>query len=311
MQVNGRGSLGCFLVLLLGSLARSAAPNEPMLIFDLAPKHEAQPYHFRSSQDDFQIEQDPPPSRTNLDRLNASGSAQFSAESLPEILKKIPTDKVTVVDLRRESHGFVNGRPVSWWVDQNAGNTGKSLEEIEQEEKSKLDALAQAGAATINEVVKDDVQKTIQNATPTTVQVESAAVEADVCQALQVEHFRSSVADDHRPDDAEVDRFVEFVTNLPLDRWLHFHCENGHGRTTTFLVLYDMLRNAKEVGLEDIVRRQWCLGGVDVLDVPSEDSWKYEFSVERAAFVKKFYDYCQADTQDFQMKWSTWVQGNP
>ena len=122
MQDNGRGSLDCLLVLLVGSLARSAAAQEPVLIFDLAPKHEARPYHFRTSQDDFQIEQDPAPSRANLDQLNASGSAQFSAQSLPEILQRIPTDQVTVVDLRRESHGCMNGKLVSWWVDQNAGN---------------------------------------------------------------------------------------------------------------------------------------------------------------------------------------------
>jgi hypothetical protein len=71
-----------------------------------------------------------------------------------------------------------------------------------------------------------------------------------------------------------------------------------------------MIRNAKEVGIEDIVRRQWCLGGVNVLELPPRDSWKYEFAVRRSAFIKKFYEYCKADTKDFQVKWSTWVKGN-
>jgi protein-tyrosine phosphatase len=69
------------------------------------------------------------------------------------------------------------------------------------------------------------------------VKVESAAVEADVCKGVNLECFRIPVTDDHRPDDADVDRFVEFATKLLGDRWLHFHCEDGHGRTTTFLVL--------------------------------------------------------------------------
>jgi len=74
------------------------------------------------------------------------------------------------------------------------------------------------------------------------------------------------VTDHVRPLDDAVDRFILAVRALPDGAWTHFHCEAGLGRTTTFMVLYDMLRNANRVSLEDIVRRQKILShGYDVL----------------------------------------------
>lgn len=39
-----------------------------------------------------------------------------------------------------------------------------------------------------------------------------------------------------------IDEFIKLYKSLPKDAWLHFHCEAGKGRTTTFLAMYDMMK---------------------------------------------------------------------
>ena len=79
---------------------------------------------------------------------------------------------------------------------------------------------------------------------------------------------------------------------MPPGGWAHFHCRAGKGRTTTFLVLYDMLRNAGRVSLKDIVDRQSVLAGdYDLLKPEGESGWKAAVFADRAAFVRAFYRY--------------------
>ncbi len=59
-----------------------------------------------------------------------------------------------------------------------------------------------------------------------------------------------------------VNYFIDFVKNQPKDSWLHFHCKEGIGRTTTFLIMYDIMKNHKDVNLNDIIKRQVLLSGM-------------------------------------------------
>jgi hypothetical protein len=105
-----------------------------------------------------------------------------------------------------------------------------------------------------------------------------------------------------------VDEFVAFDAARSPDTWLHFHCRAGDGRTTTFLVMHDIVCNAPHVTLDDILRRQYLLGGIDLDKPPAGDSFAYPFSLERAAFVRRFYDYvCEAKSNGFALTWSEWV----
>ena len=42
-----------------------------------------------------------------------------------------------------------------------------------------------------------------------------------------------------------MDDLVAFFENLPEDAIVYFHCIHGKGRTTTFLTLFDIFKNAK------------------------------------------------------------------
>ena len=139
--------------------------------------------------------------------------------------------------------------------------------------------------------------------------MKSARAERDVVGGVGTGYVRITVTDHARPLDDEVDRFVLAVRALPENGWAHFHCEAGRGRTTTFMVLYDMLRNANRVSLEDIVRRQKILGyDYDVLQPSKPGDWRAPYSEDRAAFVRAFYDYARANPNGRPQLWSEWLR---
>ena len=147
------------------------------------------------------------------------------------------------------------------------------------------------------------------SAEPQRVTVSSAGTERDVVEGAGAGYVRVTVTDHARPLDDDVDRFVLAVRALPENAWAHFHCEADRGRTTTFMVLYDILRNATRVSLEDIVRRQAILGyDYDVLQPAEPGNWKAPYAADRAAFVRAFYDYARANPNGRPQLWSEWLR---
>ena len=81
------------------------------------------------------------PSRKGLDRLNISGSAEFSVgefEKLVSVLKKQANGPIYIVDLRQETHGIFNGNAVSWFGARDWGNIGKNKTDVLKDEMKRL-----------------------------------------------------------------------------------------------------------------------------------------------------------------------------
>lgn len=224
---------------------------------------------------------------SGLSDLCISGSGQFSATGLALVVQAIGDTNIVIVDLRQESHGFVNAIALSWMDADNKANKGLSTEQVESDEKAKLADLMAMDAVVFP--TDDDSQ----------VDVVSVCSEQELAQSLGLCYVRFPVTNNEKPTDDVVDAFVAFMRTQPEDVWLHFHCMEGVGRATMFMVMADCMKNAKTVDLEDIMDRQVLLGGKNLL---------HSGNRQRAAFIESFYQYCRENDDDFCTNWSQWMR---
>jgi protein-tyrosine phosphatase len=289
---------------------RPADADSPTLIWDIDLKlANGLPRNFRTTDDPLRMDKGETPPTTGLSDLRASGSGEFTPEGLKLVLART-RGAVTIFDLRQETHIFVNDLPVSWYATNDWVNVGLSQSAIEAEEASRVQ-LFKPGCEIVVRPGQPVKKGNAGSATPQRVTVESASTERDIVESASANYVRVTVTDHTRPLDDEVDRFILAVRALPENAWAHFHCEAGLGRTTTFMVLYDMLRNANRVSLEDIVRRQRIVSsGYDVLQPADPGNWKAPYMANRAAFVRVFYDYARANPNGRPQRWSEWLKSS-
>jgi Inositol hexakisphosphate len=306
----------CFLfspaVFLAVTLVQKNPPvrpgGSPVLIWDIDPRlASALPRNFRTTDDPLKASDGKTSSATGLIDLHASGSGEFTADNLKLLLTRMH-GPVTVFDLRQETHIFVNGLPVSWFATRDWANVGRSQTEIEKDEAAWVQSLGPGSEIAVRpgEPVKKGNAASVA---PQHVIVKEASIERDLVSSAGANYVRVAITDHTRPLDDAVDRFILAVRALPENAWVHFHCEAGLGRTTTFMVLYDMLRNASRVSLDDIVRRQKLLGyDYDVLRPVGPGNWKAPYVEDRIAFVRAFYNYARANPNGRPQLWSEWLK---
>jgi len=295
--------------------APAAKDDEP------PPSSSSLPKNFRTMTDNWHRQAGPtPPSRVGLDTLNASGSAQFCKNQLKQMVssRKV-TLPMTIVDLRQESHGFFRiSQPlagestiaVGWYAERDWMNIGKDLVSIDADENFRLNSSLLDPDLKVNEIKSDTKEGGICTAQPYPVQMTGWFTEQQIATGVGAGYIRLPSTDHVRPRDGEVDQFVAFDTTLSLGTWLHFHCRGGDGRTTTFLAMHDIINNAPQVSVDDILLRQYLLGGINLDDTQPGDptSFKYPFAVERADFMRDFYTYVQDEKPGgFKVTWSSWV----
>lgn len=273
---------------------------------------EGLPHNFRSMKDNWHIvPEGTPPSRIKMEHLRISASAQPAekefvalAERLRQLAQRGP---IYVVDLRQESHGFADGYNVFWHEKRNLANFGLSAAEVMAKEHNELYLLLNKSTDFVYSGKNDTeaLKHEIITLKPKTVKNESA-----VAKSVGLHYARFACPDQMWPDDATVDEFLAFVKALPKNSWLHFHCQSGHGRTTTFLVFSEILANPK-IPLETIVARQYLLGGTNLLAKIERTRKKDDEKRRRAYMIRKFYTYAnELDDGKTSLTWSEWIKNN-
>ena len=289
---------------------RPADADSAVAIWDIDLKlANALPRNFRTTNEPLEANKGEAPVTTGLRNLRASGSGEFTPEGLKLLLART-RGPVTVFDLRQETHIFVNDLPVSWYASRDWANVGRSQSAVEADETARVASLKPGSKLEVRpgHPVKHGNGNSVP---PQHVTVERASIERDVVQRAGASYVRITVTDHTRPLDDEVDRFVLAVRALSENAWAHFHCEAGLGRTTTFMVLFDILRNANRVSLDDIVGRQKILSnGYDVLQPNEPGNWKAPYAADRAAFVRAFYDYARVNPKGRPQLWSEWLKAH-
>ena len=300
--------VGALILLLSAAIVSVAAAKKNPLVCRLDGSASDGLRNFRLMSDDWHVDaRGKEPTRAGLDELHASAGAQPSERALTELRDKVSAidsvAKIIVVDLRQESHGFANSIPVSWWIEHNAANAGKSAAEVEATEVKLLDDLR--GVETTFKPLGNADKQTFK---PVTIVPRFMQTERDVCAKVGVEYMRFAAADMQFPAPEVVDEFINFIATLPENSWLHFHCQAGHGRTTTFLVMYDIMKNP-DVSLEDICKRQYLLGGSNLLVEPEGNDWYAKMSCDRAKKIRLFYEFVQGTrNEQIGLQWSEWLK---
>ena len=267
------------------------------LIFDNDPERPAKDGNFRSGR-----ALDPP--------LRASGSQQLDATVLADVVNRIADSgpelrRLLIVDLRQESHAFLDGRAVSWCADKDWSNVGQPPAWITHDEQCQLEKLAAAPDTLVYAVHKDaDGNLQILGSRPlhvTRAETEEMVVER-IENRLAISYLRLHVTDHCAPEDDAMRTFLQTLGNVAATTWVHFHCHGGDGRTTTFLTMYDMLGHAKTrppvslpPDLEYFRNRQQQIFHYDLKPNPSVKRWQAPLSEIRWRRLDSFRRYVFGD----------------
>lgn len=277
---------GC---LVFASMMVFASYTKTMFVLDRSNLHEL-PRYFRK-----------------MTELKISGGGQYSHAGFASILRYLDVKQLVVIDLRQESHGFLNGQAVSWYGVHNANNSKKSKDQIERDQAKLLAEVAKKKQMMVDRVGQKSEEGRIKKLKPILVAVKSVQSESDWLKEQGQLYFRLYVQDFHAPKASEVDRFIEIFKTLPKEQWIYFHCRAGIGRTTVFMALYDMLLNAKLDSFDEIMDRQVAMGGKDLRKLIHHSHFKHQWHKERLNFLNDFYQYARDNQDGFETSFSAWL----
>ena len=225
----------------------------------------------------------------DIPTLNISGSAQFTKDQLLNLKNSINKDNICIVDLRQESHGMINDLAISFLNPYKDLNNGFTTEQTIKAENSLLNKIKIGNTIQLYKhtgiFIKDITVDFISN-------------ESQLVTEADMQYKRFAVKDNSAPTPDIVDEFVEFIKNKPVDIHLHFHCAAGKGRTTSFMVMYQAMKNNSNLTLEQLLSYQYNIGGVNLHD----NNIQYNFLEDFCNYVQKNKD------SNYSISYSQWIK---
>ncbi len=252
--------------------------NPPMLILNASNQKPGLPKNF-----------------TMYRSKNISTSGQFSKTQLHALLRIASSKQLFIIDLREESHGFVNGHAVSFHFKENLGNQGKTRLQIEQDEKKRLMQLQKEQYISINVTSDKSITKLPIPTFTLPCRVQTISCEKELCKEHHTDYLRLPIGEHMVPSDQFVDQLIKLTMDPLPNTLLHFHDSNGIDRTTMILQMMTMMNDKYPLDLKGAEK-----------NLPEKSSWKYPYLKSRLEFLKKFNIYCKEQKPSFKTSWSKW-----
>lgn len=261
------------------------------------------------------------PSRAGLAETRISGSSQFDLEGLELIQFRISShhadsSNLVIVDLREEPHGYCMGSehsyPVSWYSLKDWYSRGKNWKEVEDTETRLLCTIRKQETVTLHHVTAKDKDTGGIKASETIILQRPRVFSERELVAVQrhLGYVRIAITDHMKPEDDDGDDIRIFFDSLSRGTWKHYHCAAGKGRTTTLMVINDMMVNyeREELTFEDFLIRQYLLGGANLLRI-SKIPWKRDIARDRLIFLRRYFEYIRTTAHGDRVFFRTWLAG--
>lgn len=225
----------------------------------------------------------------DITNLNISGSAEFTKPQAENLKQSINKPNICIIDLRQESHGMVNDFAISFFDPYKDLNNGFTTAETIKTENSLLGKIKIGEELEIHKKTGILLDK---------ITVDFVSNESTIVTDAGMQYKRYAVRDNGAPTPTIVDEFVEFIKTKPSDLHLHFHCDAGEGRTTSFMAMYQTMMNDTNLSLNQILAYQYNIGGVNLHD----DKDQFDF-------LDDFYNYVSKNKSDnYTTPYSEWVK---
>lgn len=246
-----------------------------------------------------------------VENLHLSLSAQPSQGGWKDIADYIQNrtgyqpHQVLVLDLRQESHGYLNGNAITLCDLHNWLNLGKTAVEAVNTELEWLSGLSKrsliANVLSVQQFTQKDFGKGQE------IPIESVSDEKTLVHQAGFNYQRLTITDHRAPEDNEIDAFVSLIIKRPQNSWIHLHCRGGKGRSTTVFAMYDMLINADKASFDEIIERLASIPPYyDLRKIVRKDPALTPYYQQRLIFLGQFYQYAQQRLAGYSGSWSDW-----
>ncbi|MGL5617282.1 MAG: fused DSP-PTPase phosphatase/NAD kinase-like protein [Sarcina sp.] len=234
--------------------------------------------------DSIKIENQLPKNFYYNEMLSISSSGQFNEKQLENLMERINEKRILIVDLRMESHGFINGESF-YFEGTEIERDGLLSNEIFVEEIKDLEKIKEKKNIDLYNENKKILEK---------IEVIKMKNEAEVVYSKNLEYMKLAIKKGEVPSMDVVDNFINIFKNKPKDVHLHFHCDNGSNRSKMLLIMWEIINNSK----------------IDFNELISEMKSKYNYSFEdkkQEGFFVEFYNYVRENEKNnFEIAYSIW-----
>ncbi len=305
-------------------LAYKMNHGKGLLIFNALGGKKTLPASFRWS-GSIQMGQGQNLNLKGMDTLNVCGSAQPDEQGMKAVRAMFgPKKRIVLLNLRAEDLVFIKPKKskgaiacaylmsMRWWL-----SAKRTVEEIEASQATRRDELMKRALKKGYIKVRgtNDPEGAYNDAHIVSYEVpinpKKLYSPREMATKVGLEEVRRPIEKFQMQNPKDIDAFINLVKGLSPEDVLWIHCRKGLFRTTMYMILYDIMKNADKATLEEIIARQGPqgLGGSDFAQRFDPKKWDTGYKSGWAEIVKEFYKYAQANqATGFAKSWSEWCK---